>query len=1065
MKWGGGLLALIVALAAACSDDPKNNNGNNQDSPNNDEPDVVMMDADDEDGADDVTEDEPMREPENDQERILFIPETESWVLPGLEGEAHVVRTELNVPHVYASNRNDMARVLGFVVARDRFFVMDLQRRLAQGQLSALLGDLALDIDIENRVLGMDFVTQLVLDNLSEEDAAYMDAYAEGINAYIDAVEREELPPPSEVLLVSPLFDREPTEMMDRFDRRDLAAMVAVIMYQTNFESGDIGREAKYLQFQELFAGSDVPFGDLRRAGALEDIYDNLTPPYEVSTSPDWSGSIDDSGTGSEVIRRGPLGTDRRLNVEKSMLQRSAARMEQFKIRMGRREADNFGSNTWAVHGDHTTDGFSLVAGDGHLPLYVPSIMYQVGMNTSLFGDGDIHQAGLLITSLPVLAVGTNGDIAWSQVNPVADIVDWYTEEIILDDQGAPQASVFQGEDRPLVAFEETTVVANVDFLDSVGRSVEWTRWTTFDGRFIYDIEGTPVAEDEEPPGTGTVVFLPSGRVVPGDVDGDGKVTALSFDTTAFDTSKYISALVGFSRATDVTDYQEYSKGLIGNMLYAAVSDKDGDILFSPYQAVPCRSYLPRSEEGRFVHGADPTMLIDGTQYGGFTIPSNEDGTVDESQGEEDPYRCVVPFAETPQVVNPDQGFVMNANNQPAPIQNDGKIDNDPWYIGGPWSAVRADSIAGGLEAQVADNSASVEGMAQIQADTRSRLGELFTQHLINAITTARGFADSDGDLEPHQERLANLYNERAPRYDEVAQRLEGWIERGYRTPPGVDTFYMPLEANDPDDAVATMIFNAWLPRAINAVFNDENMESAFRFSRSRMSFAALRRFLDGRSLDDANGVASWNAETGESIFFDVLDTPEVERSDEILVMAMGQALDFLESEPTGAGEGGFGTEDMQEWLWGLRHQVRFESLLADFLPPGSSFGFLTDLFSITTRQLPLADDIPAGDPRRGLKWFPRPGDNFAVDAANPGFSGTRFTHGSGPVMRMVIALKDGEVYGQNIVPGGQSGLNDSPHFSDQAAMWLGNDTVPLLYHHADIAAGALGRESFKSSE
>ena len=74
-----------------------------------------------------------------------------------------------------------------------------------------------------------------------------------------------------------------------------------------------------------------------------------------------------------------------------------------------RDKREGFGSNAWAVSGKHTTSGAALVAGDGHLPLYMPSIMYQIGMNTTLFGGGDIHQVGLLITSLPVLAVGTNG--------------------------------------------------------------------------------------------------------------------------------------------------------------------------------------------------------------------------------------------------------------------------------------------------------------------------------------------------------------------------------------------------------------------------------------------------------------------------------------------------------------------------------------------------------------------------------------------------------------------------------------------------------------------------------
>ena len=103
---------------------------------------------------------------------------------------------------------------------------------------------------------------------------------------------------------------------------------------------------------------------------------------------------------------------------------------------------------------------------------------------------------------------------------------------------------------------------------------------------------------------------------------------------------------------------------------------------------------------------------------------------------------------------------------------------------------------------------------------------------------------------------------------------------------------------------------------------------------------------------------------------------------------------------------------------------------------------------------------LDPGRMRAGLTWFPRHGDQWGVDAANPGFSGRGFGYGSGPVMRMVIGfMPDGEVVGQNIVPGGQSGRPGSPFFGDQAALWLGNNALPLRYSVADMVAGARGRE------
>ena len=151
----------------------------------------------------------------------------------------------------------------------------------------------------------------------------------------------------------------------------------------------------------------------------------------------------------------------------------------------------------------------------------------------------------------------------------------------------------------------------------------------------------------------------------------------------------------------------------------------------------------------------------------------------------------------------------------------------------------------------------------------------------------------------------------------------------------------------------------------------------------------------------------------------------------------------------------------MNAWLWGMRHQARFPSLLGTFLGDDPVFGRILDLFSITTDTLPLAPGIDSDDPRSALKWFPRGGDMWSVDAANPGTEGDDYTHGNGPVMRMVIGLKDGEVMGRNIIPGGQSGANDSPHFADQLRLWLANETYPLRFYPKDVAAGALSREVF----
>ena len=128
--------------------------------------------------------------------------------------------------------------------------------------------------------------------------------------------------------------------------------------------------------------------------------------------------------------------------------------------------------------------GRSLLAGDGHLPLTVPSLFWQVGVDTSVHGDGAHRLLGLGLPGLPGIAVGTNGHVAWSQTRLRGDVVDWYGEELQVDSStGALAASRFDGAWQPLVERAEAIEVAAV--LGGEARTLSWTRYETFDGRFL----------------------------------------------------------------------------------------------------------------------------------------------------------------------------------------------------------------------------------------------------------------------------------------------------------------------------------------------------------------------------------------------------------------------------------------------------------------------------------------------------------------------------------------------------------------------------------------------------
>ncbi len=1027
------------------------------------------------DGLSDVGPDVP---PTAEQQLILDIPVTETWTVPGLQDEVYVVRTEMNVPHIYAHNRNDLGRILGFNLGRDRFFVMDLVRRMGLGTISELLGDAALENDQEARGLGMPYLADRLLEHMSDEMGEYLDAFADGMNSYIAEVEKGNLPPPSELAVTYGLLGAEsPTELMHPWDRRSVAGMVAVVMYETTFETGDVSRTQKFAALENLYP-EPVPYVNLRRHGFLTDVAYNVTPTFpdssaeglglelgdgeELPSGP--SPTEPDADDANPPQENDPSDTPSAMPHPVELIQRLAQRLERFDLRIQRNRRAGFGSNAWAVAGSASTDGSALVAGDGHLQLSIPSLMYQTALDTELFGGGDIHQIGLLLTGLPVLAVGTNGRVAWSQVNPVFDITDWYLESVQLDANGIPEASSYKGDWKSLVAVEESIDIANVEALDSVGRTENWTRWTTFDGRWISDIEGRTANDDEVLAEGESIVNIQGTLIVPGDTDGDGIISAISFDYAAFDATNYIDALDQLGRTDDVYDFREATRGLVGSGLFSAVGDSAGNILFTSYQAVPCRTYLPRTADGNWGAGANPMALLDGQLYGGFELPM-VDGRADEDAGGENPNACVIPFDEIPQAINPNSGYVATANNDPGNLTKDGNLSNDEWYLGGPWSSVRVNTIGRELASAIDSNSADFAKMKAIQANKDSRLGELFAPPLVVAIGHARVLAKSSEILSSSEQRLADLFSAHEAGFDEAQGYLIDWADANYRAASGVKTFYETPTETDLQSAVATSIFNAYIGRFIGQVWDDEPVSNAFLFSADRIKVRITRTLLDGRGEDNPLELASHNADTGESIFFDRIGTDELERSNELMLTALASGLDFLRSEAESKGVGGFGVDDMSQWLWGLRHMARFESLLGSFLGDDPALAQLSQMFSITTLRLPLDESVPPDDPRYGLTWFPRGGDQWNVDAANPGLSSTNSSHSNGPVMRMVIALNQGSVGGGNILPGGQSGLTDSDHFADQLELWLANDTIPMRYHVGDVVEGATGREVYTPSD
>ena len=117
----------------------------------------------------------------------LTLPRTNQQAnIPSLSAPVQIGFDADGVPRIKAATELDAAAALGFVHARDRMFQMELMRRAASGRLSEIAGAAALPIDRSMRTLGLWRRAAADYAALPDDTRAMLDAYARGVNAWIE---------------------------------------------------------------------------------------------------------------------------------------------------------------------------------------------------------------------------------------------------------------------------------------------------------------------------------------------------------------------------------------------------------------------------------------------------------------------------------------------------------------------------------------------------------------------------------------------------------------------------------------------------------------------------------------------------------------------------------------------------------------------------------------------------------------------------------------------------------------------------------------------------------------
>ena len=325
-----------------------------------------------------------------------------SWVtlrasLPQLDGKHSVStlsapvtieRDALGVPTLHGSTRADVAYATGFVHAQDRFFQMDLLRRVAAGEMSALLGPSALDLDRRNRLHRFRERAQSVLNALPADQRLLVERYTAGVNDGLASLASR----PFEywVLRTRPVA-WHPEDTL----------LVIYAMY-LDLQSHEVSRILSRAALRERIPADllafllptashwDAPF-DLAKPPAL----DLPTPP---ATRPAWLSA-------SKSASMGEPGTelaDSSVMPDNSMI----------------------GSNGWAVDAAHSAQGGALLASDMHLGLSLPNVWYRLSL-TWPGADGQPRRiTGVTLPGGPIVIAGSNSQVAWGFTNSYGRFVD-----------------------------------------------------------------------------------------------------------------------------------------------------------------------------------------------------------------------------------------------------------------------------------------------------------------------------------------------------------------------------------------------------------------------------------------------------------------------------------------------------------------------------------------------------------------------------------------------------------------------------------------------------------------
>jgi penicillin amidase len=358
--------------------------------------------------------------------------------IAGLQKPVAIAMEDRLVPHICAENDHDLYFAQGYVHAYFRLWQMDLQTRAAAGRVGKVIVKKGVaKFDDMQRRKGMVYGAENSLKVMEADPRTkqMLDAYRDGINAYITSLNYAQLP--LEYKLMG--FKPEPwtnikSALLLKYMADDLTGYTED--FPLTYLRDVLSREDLDLLYPEKVPGSKpvIPEGTKFEAPSLKE---PAAPGDSVFVH--FSNRAGNSQSAIGNVLQGTFANCQSPTADY--------------------EKDGIGSNNWAISGKHTASGAAILCNDPHLGLNLPSLWFEVQLTAP-----GINAYGVSLPGAPGIVIGFNDSISWGFTNNYRDVKDFYQITPVDADH-----YLFNGKSTAYIKRPESiTVKDSTSFVDTV---------------------------------------------------------------------------------------------------------------------------------------------------------------------------------------------------------------------------------------------------------------------------------------------------------------------------------------------------------------------------------------------------------------------------------------------------------------------------------------------------------------------------------------------------------------------------------------------------------------------